>query len=76
MYTAFSMDICYCADKLRKDLLHYCDLHGPMLGQIIEQLVSGAVFQYQPDTRFSHHNLVQSRNMGMYELAMMMHFPG
>ena len=70
------MHITHGADQLRENLLHLPRLHPPVLQQMVVQLISGAVLQHQPYQTLRHYHLVQARDVGVQELAVVVDLAG
>jgi hypothetical protein len=68
------MDIRHSADELGEDPLDFVDGESAMLYQVVVQFVTGTVFQDQPDQCFCHYDLVETGDMWMYKLSVMVDF--
>jgi hypothetical protein len=70
------MHIRHSADQLGKGPLHLVHRESAMLDQVIIQFVTRTVLQDKPHQRLGYYNLVESRNMWMHELSVMVDFAG
>lgn len=76
MDTRLLVDICHSANQLREYPLDLVDRELPMLDQVVVQLVSGTIFQDQPHQRLGHYDLVQSGNVRVDELSVVVDLAG
>jgi hypothetical protein len=70
------MNIAHGTHQLGEDLLHLADFHAAMVENVVVQLIARTVFQHQPDQVLGHNHLVQSRDVRVQELAMVVDFSG
>jgi len=73
MYAGLGMDVRHSANELRKYPLHLHGIHAAVFREVVIQLVSRTVLQCQPYRALRNHDLIQSRNMRMHKLSMMMY---
>jgi hypothetical protein len=76
MDTILRVDISHSAHQLRKYLFTLFSCQPAMLQKVVVQLIARTILQHQPHQRLRHNHFIQTRNMGMHELSMMVDFAG